>query len=153
MKVKDIMTTEVITLAPEMGIVNAARILIDNHINGAPVVNSEGKIIGILCRDDLISQQKKLPVPSFFVVLDGIIPMSSPRHMEKELDKIAATNVEHAMTVKPITLTPETDIEEVAALMVDKKLHTLPVVDSRGELVGIVGKEDVLKTLIPEKGA
>lgn len=152
MKVKDIMTTEVITLAPEMGIVNAARILIDNHINGAPVVNSEGKIIGILCRDDLISQQKKLPVPSFFVVLDGIIPMSSPRHMEKELDKIAATNVEHAMTVKPITLTPETDIEEVAALMVDKKLHTLPVVDSKGELVGIVGKEDVLKTLIPGKG-
>lgn len=152
MKVKDIMTTEVITLAPEMGIVNAARILMDNHINGAPVVNSEGKIIGILCRDDLISQQKKLPVPSFFVVLDGIIPMSSPRHMEKELDKIAATNVEHAMTVKPITLTPETDIEEVAALMVDKKLHTLPVVDSKGELVGIVGKEDVLKTLIPGKG-
>lgn len=151
MKVKDIMTTEVITLAPEMGIVNAARILIDNHINGAPVVNSEGKIIGILCRDDLISQQKKLPVPSFFVVLDGIIPMSSPRHMEKELDKIAATNVEHAMTVKPITLTPETDLEEVAALMVDKKLHTLPVLNSKGELVGIVGKEDVLKTLIPEK--
>jgi len=151
MKVKDIMTKEVITLTPEMGIVNAARVLMDNHINGAPVVNSEGKIIGILCRDDLISQQKKLPVPSFFVVLDGIIPMSSPRHMEKELDKIAATNVEHAMTVKPITLTPETDIEEVAALMVDKKLHTLPVVDSKGELVGIVGKEDVLKTLIPEK--
>ncbi len=149
MKVKDIMTQKVITLMPEMGIVHAAKVLMENHINGAPVVDGEGRLVGILCRDDLISQQKKLPVPSFFVVLDGIIPMSSPRHMEKEFDKIAATNVEHAMTTKPITVTPETDIELVASLMVDKKIHTLPVVDSAGALVGIVGKEDVLKLLIP----
>ena len=149
MKVKDIMTRKVITLMPETGIVHAAKVLMDNHINGAPVVNGEGKLVGILCRDDLISQQKKLPVPSFFVVLDGIIPMSSPRHMKKEFDKIAATNVEHAMTTKPITVTPETDIELVASLMVDKKVHTLPVIDSAGVLIGIVGKEDVLKLLIP----
>jgi len=152
MKVKDIMTPNVITLTPDMGIVNAAKILMENHINGAPVLDSDGKLIGILCRDDLISQQKKLPLPSFFVVLDGIIPMSSPRHMEKEIDKIAATNVEHAMTAKPVTVSPEADIDLVASLMVDKKIHTIPVVDSRGELVGIVGKEDVLKTLIPDKG-
>jgi CBS-domain-containing membrane protein len=152
MKVKDIMTQKVITLTPEMGIVNAAEVLMENHINGAPVLNSEGKLVGILCRDDLISQQKKLTLPSFFVVLDGIIPMSSPRHFEKEFDKISATTVEHAMTVKPVTISPDADIDLVASLMVDKKFHTLPVIDSKGDLVGIVGKEDVLKTLIPDKG-
>ena len=53
------------------------------------------------------------------------------------------------MTKDPLTVTPETTIEEVAALMVKKKYHTLPVT-ARGELVGIVGKEDVLKSFLPE---
>jgi CBS domain-containing protein len=149
MKVKDIMTQKVIVLHPDMGIIEAAKILMENHINGAPVLDKEGKLVGILCRDDLISQQKKLPLPSYFVVLDGIIPMISSKHIEKEMDKIAAANVGHAMTTKPITITPETDIEVVASLMVDKKIHTLPVLDPGGSLVGIVGKEDVLRMLIP----
>jgi predicted transcriptional regulator len=149
MKVKDIMSSKVITLSPEMGIVEAARVLMENHINGAPVVDRDGNLVGILCRDDLISQQKKIPLPSFFIVLDGIIPLSSPKHIEKQMEKIAATTVDHAMTSKPITVTPETDIEEVATLMVDKKIHTIPVMDENSSLVGIVGKEDILKTLIP----
>jgi CBS domain-containing protein len=53
------------------------------------------------------------------------------------------------MTLEPVTVSPETDIEDVAKLMVDKKYHTLPVVEG-GKIVGIVGKEDVLKTLIVE---
>ncbi len=149
MKVKDIMTSRVITLRPDMGIVDAAKILMDNGINGAPVLDQQGVLVGILCRDDLISQQKKLPLPSYFIMLDGIIPLISPKHLEREMDKITAANVEHAMTAKPVTVSPEDDIDVVASLMVDKKIHTIPVVDAHGALVGIVGKEDILKTLIP----
>lgn len=149
MKVREIMTEKVITLRPDMGIVDAARVLMDNHINGAPVLEEDGRIVGILCRDDLISQQKKLPLPSYFIVLDGIIPLISPAHIEKEVDKIAATNVAHAMSARPVTVSPDALIEEVASLMVDRKIHTIPVVDAQGRLVGIVGKEDVLKTIVP----
>ncbi|HQI80468.1 MAG TPA: CBS domain-containing protein [Deltaproteobacteria bacterium] len=150
MKVGDIMTKAVITLTPDMGIVDAARVLMDHHINGAPVLDSSGKLVGILCRDDLISQQKKLPLPSYFVVLDGVIPLMSPRHVEKEMDKISATTVEHAMTPRPVTVTEDTDIEEVASLMVDRKIHTIPVLDAQGRLSGVIGKEDVLRTIIPQ---
>jgi CBS domain-containing protein len=69
--------------------------------------------------------------------------------MDKEVEKIAATKVGEAMTRNPVTVDPATDIEKIAALMVEKNYHTLPVVDG-GELVGILGKEDVLKTLITE---
>ena len=148
--VQDIMTREVITVTEDMEIVAAAKILMDNHINGAPVVNETGQVVGILCRDDLISQQKKLPLPSFFVVLDGIIPLSSSKHMEKEMEKIAATTVEHAMTPDPITVSEDTSIEEVASMMVDKKIHTIPVLDKDDLLVGVIGKEDILRTLIPK---
>lgn len=149
--VKDIMTKDVITVTPDMEIVAAAKILMDNHINGVPVVDENGDVVGILCRDDLISQQKRLPVPSFFVVLDGIIPLSSSKHMEKEMEKIAAITVDHAMTPEPTTVSPDTPIEDVASLMVDKNIHTIPVLDADGRLAGVVGKEDMLRTLIPRK--
>jgi len=146
-KTAEIMSREVITLSPEMEISEATRMLLDNHINGAPVVDSQGQLVGILCQSDLIAQQKRLPLPSLFTFLDGLIPLSSTKQLQKEVRKIAAITVSQAMTVNPVTVSPETSIEALASLMVDNNFHTLPVVD-RGKLVGIVGKEDVLKTLI-----
>lgn len=145
--VKDIMTRDVITLSPDTDIVEAARILLQNRINGAPVVDGDGKLLGILCQSDLIAQQKKLPVPSYFTFLDGLFATTSMRDIEKEVRKIAAATVSQAMTPDPVTVQPETRIEAVAGLMVDNNFHTLPVV-ADGRLVGVVGKEDVLKTLM-----
>lgn len=146
-KTAEIMAREVITVTPDMEISEAAGILLENHINGVPVVDSQGNLLGILCQSDLIAQQKKLPLPSLFTFLDGLIPLSSTKQLEKEVRKIAATTVAQAMTGNPVTVTPETGIEAVAGLMVDNNFHTLPVV-ADGKLVGVVGKEDVLKTII-----
>jgi len=148
LKVKDIMTRELITVSPETEISQATKLLLENRINGIPVTDETGKLVGILCQSDLIAQQKKLPIPSFFTFLDGLIALSSMKQLEKEVQKIAAITVAQAMTPNPVTVQPDTDIEKVAALMVDKSFHTIPVID-KGELVGIVGKEDILKTLIP----
>ncbi|MGB2928601.1 MAG: CBS domain-containing protein [Desulfobacterales bacterium] len=152
LKVKDIMTRELITVSPDTEIVQATKLLLGNRINGIPVTDETGKLVGILCQSDLIAQQKKLPIPSFFTFLDGLITLTSMKQIEKQVQKIAATTVAQAMTPNPVTVQPETDIEKVAALMVDKNFHTIPVVDE-GELVGIVGKEDILKTLIPGSDA
>ncbi|MBW2055370.1 MAG: CBS domain-containing protein [Deltaproteobacteria bacterium] len=152
LKVKDIMTKELITVSPDTEIVQATKLLLENRINGIPVTDETGKLVGILCQSDLIAQQKKLPIPSFFTFLDGLITLSSMKQLEKQVQKIAAITVAQAMTPNPVTVQPETDIETVAALMVDKNFHTIPVVD-KGELVGIVGKEDILKTLIPGSDA
>jgi len=148
LKAKDIMTRTVITVSPDMEIVHAAKILLENRINGAPVMDETGKLVGILCQSDLIAQQKKLPIPSFFTFLDGLIALTSMKQLEKQVQKIAAVTVAQAMTPNPVTVRPETDIEAVAALMVDQSFHTIPVVEE-GELLGIVGKEDILKTLMP----
>ena len=148
LKAKDIMTRAVITVSPDMEIVHAAKILLENRINGAPVLDETGKLVGILCQSDLIAQQKKLPIPSFFTFLDGLIALTSMKQIEKQVQKIAAVTVAQAMTPNPVTVQPDTDIEVVAALMVDQNFHTIPVVDA-GVLLGIVGKEDILKTLMP----
>jgi CBS domain-containing protein len=148
LKVKDIMTRDPITVSPEMEIAHAAKLLLEKRINGVPVVGGNGKMVGILCQSDLITQQKRFPIPSVFTLLDGFIPLTSMKHIEREAQKISATTVAHAMTPNPVTVTPEISIEEVATIMVDRNFHTIPVVDE-GKLVGIVGKEDILKTLMP----
>ena len=152
LKVKDIMTKELITVSPETEIVHATKLLLENRINGIPVTDETGKLVGILCQSDLIAQQKELPVPSFFTFLNGLITLTSMKQFEKQVQKIAATTVAQAMTPNPVTVMPDTDIGAVAALMVDNNFHTIPVVDE-GELVGIVGKEDILRTLIPRSEA
>lgn len=146
LKVKDIMTKEVITISPEANIAKAVEILLGHHINGLPVVDDNGKLLGIICQSDLVIQQKKMSLPSLFALLDGFIPFKSLKHLEKEIQKIAATTVEQAMTKKPVTIGPDAGIDEVAELMVVKGFHTLPVLEN-GILIGIIGKEDILKTL------
>jgi CBS-domain-containing membrane protein len=148
LKAKDIMTKELITVSPETEVVHATKLLLENRINGVPVTDETGKLVGILCQSDLIAQQKKLPVPSFFTFLDGLIALTSMKQFEKQVQKIAAATVAQAMTPNPVAVGPDTGIEELAALMVDNNFHTIPVVD-KGELVGIVGKEDILRTLMP----
>ena len=142
------MTTEVITISPEADITEAVKILLDKGVNGLPVVDSTGQLVGILCQSDLVRMQKSLPIPSLFTLLDGFVPMSSSALLEAEVRRIAASKVSDAMSTKVVTIGPDMTIDEIAALMVDKKFHTLPVADN-GKLLGIVGKKDVLKTLIP----
>ena len=147
LKAKDIMSEELITVTPATPVIEAARILLEKRINGLPVLDEAGRLVGIICQSDLVAQQKRFPIPSVFNLLDGLIPISSPKLLEKEMQKIAASRVAEAMSSNPETVNPETSLEEIATLMVSKGFHTLPVVE-RGKLVGIIGKEDVLRTLL-----
>ncbi|RJQ65206.1 MAG: CBS domain-containing protein [Desulfobacteraceae bacterium] len=144
---KEIMSTQVITLSPQTEIIKAARVLLENGINGAPVVDEDGRLVGILCQSDLVAQQKQVPLPNLFTLLGGYIPLTSTKQLDKEVRKIAALTVSDAMTPDPVTVNPDTRLDTIAALMVDNNFHTLPVLE-QGRLVGIIGKEDVLRTLL-----
>jgi CBS domain-containing protein len=130
-----------------MEVTQAARILVEKRINGAPVVDRAGRLRGILCQSDLITAQKKIRLPSVFTLLDGLIPLGT-QSFEREMEKLSAVSVAQAMTPDPVTVTPDTPLEEIASLMVERKFHTVPVVEGN-RLVGVVGKEDVLRTLLP----
>ena len=86
--VKDIMTTDLITLTPDMDIATAGKILLENRINGAPVLDEAGGLVGILCQSDLIAQQKKLPIPTVFTLLDSVIQLTSKKQIEKSFKRI-----------------------------------------------------------------
>ena len=147
---RDIMTPNPVTVTPETSISEASRLLLEHRFNGLPVVDASGALKGVLTQSDLVKQQKRFQLPSFFSLLDGFIPLQSPSRMEEEIAKMSAANVGQAMTSSPRIVTPETPLEDIASFMVDDKCHTLPVIEN-DKLVGVVGKEDVLKTMIKEQ--
>ena len=144
---KDVMTAGVVTINEDTDITAAATLLFEKGYNGVPVVNAAGKLTGILCQADLVAQQKKLSLPSVFSLLDGFIPLGSMKDLDREVEKMSALTAFHAMTAKPVTVTPETPIDEVATLMTEKGYHTIPVV-SGDAIVGIIGMRDILGTLL-----
>ena len=149
-KAEDIMETNVICVSLDTEIPKAVKILLKNHINGVPVMNDQEELVGILCQSDLIFQQKEMPIPPIFTILDSIIPLSSSKKLEETLQKISAATITQAMIKNPVTVTADTPVSEIASLMVEKHFHTIPVVDGK-KLLGIIGKEDVLKTLISKE--
>ena len=128
---EDIMETNVICVSLDTEIPKAVKILLKNHINGVPVMNDQEELVGILCQSDLIFQQKEMPIPPIFTILDSIIPLSSSKKLEDTLQKISAATVDQAMIKDPVTISADTPVSEIASLMVEKHFHTLPVVDGK----------------------
>lgn len=145
----DIMTPSPVTVSPQTTLREAARLLLDGHFNGLPVVEGD-RLVGMLTQSDLISLDKKLEVPSFFLLLGGAIPLQMPGKFERDLRRMAAATVGEIMSNSPFSITPQTSVEEIATIMVEKRFYTLPVVEEE-RIVGIVGMEDLLKRLAAEE--
>ena len=146
----DIMTTDVITVKKETPLAELAEILTKNHINGVPVIDDEGLLIGIICESDLIRRDKKLHIPTVVALFDAVFYLESSKKMEKEIQLISATTVEELFTRKVVTVDERTPIDEIATIMTQKKIYTIPVMDGE-RLVGIVGKNDVIRTFVTSK--
>ena len=143
----DIMTTEVITVKKETSLKELAEILYKNRINGVPVVDDEGLLIGIICESDLVRKDKKLHIPTVVALFDVVFYLESSKNIEKEIKQINATTVEELFTRKVVTVDEKTPIDEIATIMTQKKIYTIPVMDGN-RMVGIIGKGDVIRTLL-----
>ena len=143
----DIMTTEVMTVKEETPLKELAEIFYENRINGVPVVDDEGLLIGIICESDLIRKDKKLHIPTVVALFDAVFYLESSKNIEKEIEEISATTVSDLFTREVVTVGEKTAIDEIATIMTQKKIYTIPVMDGE-RLVGIVGKGDVIRTFI-----
>jgi predicted transcriptional regulator len=144
----DIMTTHVITVKKDTGIKELARILYEKHINGVPVVDDDGAVVGVICESDLIRKDRKLHIPTVVALFDAVFYLENPRKMEKEIARINAAKVEDLYTRDVITVEERTPVEEIATIMSQKRVYTIPVMDGN-RMVGIIGKADLIRTLVP----
>lgn len=146
---KDIMTRDVITVKAELKVKELARLLVKHHISGAPVVNEDDVLIGIVTDKDLIESNKKLHLPTVVSLFDAVIYLESEKHFKEELKKMAATTVDDIMVRDVVTVEEETTVREMATLMSEQGKNLLPVLKD-GKVVGVVGKEDIVRSMIEE---
>jgi len=147
LKAVDIMTKEVKTVTEETSVRDLARILTENRIGSVPVVDADGKLIGIVTESDLIEQDKNLHIPTVISLFDWIIYLESEKKFERELKRMTARTVGDIYTRDVITIAPSTPVSEIADTMSNRKIHTLPVVDE-GRLVGIVSRIDIIRSMV-----
>lgn len=146
LKAEDIMSREVITVNENASVRELASLFISHDISGAPVVDTAGKVIGVVTENDLIFQNKKVHLPTAVAILDAFLFLERPEKMEKELKKIAGAKVGDICSRNLISVGPEAELEELATLMAEKKIHTLPVMEGE-QLVGVIGKSDIIRLI------
>jgi CBS domain-containing protein len=145
--VADLMTRDVITVAPHTPIQEAIRILADRRIGGLPVIDDNRQLVGILSETDLMWQATGVNPPAYIVLLDSVIYLENPTKYERELHKALGQTVGEVMTSKVISIEPEKPLSEAAKVMHDKRIHRLPVVNEAKEVIGIVTRSDILRAL------
>ena len=143
---QDIMTKDVITVHPQTPVRELATLLLNHKISGVPVVDEAGKVLGVVTESDLIFQNKKVHLPTAVAILDAFLFLERPEKLEQEMKKIAGSMAGDICSAELISVTPETPLDELATLMAEKKIHTLPVLDG-GRLAGVIGKSDIIRTI------
>jgi CBS domain-containing protein len=143
MNVRDVMTSEVTTVTPETRLRDLAQLLTERQISGAPVVDPDGSIVGVISEADLLAKQLSRPL-SRRLPLEWIL---GERHDADELRRRAATVVGEAMSTPAVTIEADRPVREAATLMVDRNVNRLPVI-SDGQLVGIVTRSDMVRAYL-----
>ena len=145
--VKDLMNPDVMTVADEMTTDELARYLIEREISGAPVVDSQGHLIGVVSMTDIgrnmadASDVESSRSSSFYrdIAADFTLEDPGERYIEER-----ATTVRDVMTPVIYQVTVTASVAEAARIMVDQHIHRLVVTQGK-EPVGIITSMDVLK--------
>jgi len=146
--VTEVMTKDVVTLRPDQSLPEAADVLADRSIGAAPVVDGDGKIVGLLRDEDLLIAEARLHLPTTIAILPGIdiqLP-GQIRRYDEELKKAASSTVDEVMEREYPHVSPDASVEDVATMMHEHDVTHVPVVDG-GRILGIVARGDIIRFL------
>src|SRR5262245_15024281 len=144
--VRDVMKTDVVTLTPDEPVAAAADKLAEHGYGAMPVVDENGRLVGLLRDSDLIISEARVHVPTFLSIPGVAVAWpGSMKHVEAELEKIAGATVGEIMDDDPHTIGPDDTLEELATRMHERDVTHLPVVNADGRVVGIVARGDIVR--------
>jgi acetoin utilization protein AcuB len=140
--VRDVMSKRPITIDPQAPLATAIAVMQEKAIRHLPVVDDDGRLVGIITDRDLRSVALGPALVEF-------LPSGLRRAVEGAAEMLEELRVKDAMTWSVVTTRPEASVSEAAAIMFERRIGSLPVRDN-GKLVGIVTERDVFKTLMME---
>ena len=148
--VSELMTAEVLTFDPAVNVADAMRTMVERGIDGAPVVDASGTVVGMLSTGDLIVPESKLHFPLVIELLGATLELpGSKRHFDDDLRRTLGSTVGDLMQADPVTIEPTDTIEAAATLLHEHNISRLPVVGPSG-LVGLLSRVDILRAVLAE---
>lgn len=136
MRVRDVMTTDVATVAPDTDLRDVAALLVQKRISGVPVVEGE-RVVGVVSERDILFKER----PSTGLQRGVLAWLMDEGDLMLKID---ATTARLAMTSPPMTIGPERSVSDAAVLMLEERVSRLPVVEGT-RLVGIVTRHDLVR--------
>jgi CBS domain-containing protein len=149
MKASDVMTHGVISVTPESGIVFAIRLMLRNHVSGLPVIDHEGKLVGMLTEGDFLRRPEigtERKRSAWFDALFG------PAESADRYVRSHGLKVRDVMTGNPATVPENAPLDQVVRLMEARAVRRLPVM-RRNKVVGIVSRADLMRAIATVRGA
>jgi len=152
MKVREIMATPPITVDPDLPVVEIARLLLAHRLPGAPVVDKQDVVLGVVTEADLIARNANLHLPRFLTFIDSLMPTSTSREFDEEVRRMLATSAREVMSEKFSSIVPDADVAEAATIMFERHANPLPVVEN-GRLVGMLSSTDLIRLMLLQEDA
>lgn len=144
MKAKDIMAAPVVTIGPKATVGEAAQKMLDNKISCLPVVNEEGRLVGMLTHSDFGLHRKFMPLADNLYTLFG--SWASPETIEQAVKAVSSKSVESVMVHPVVTVGEDDSIAKVAEVMAHKGVNRVPVMRDH-QVIGIITRHDLLKLI------
>jgi CBS domain-containing protein len=151
MLVREVMTTDVVTVSTGDSVETCAKLLQEHNISGLPVLDEAGRVAGVVTEGDLIRRASRVKAPGYLEILGGLIYLGSPKKFVEELQRAMSLEAGQLMSKNVIFIGPEDTVEKAATLMVEKRISRLPVVDEKQKLIGIVSRRDIMGSLYDSK--
>lgn len=146
MTIKEIMTKKVVTIKPDDNAKDAMNLLFKMHISGLPVIDEGARLVGMFTEKDILAYV----LPTYIEEVGRFIYEETPKSIKKKSAELEKIKVSQLMRKDVITATEDTNLSEVARIMLTQKARRLPVLDKSGKVVGIVAREDVLRAFVKE---
>ena len=140
MRVNELMSDTVVTVTPETPLKDVAELLLERGISGAPVCDDEGVVVGVVSEADIVSKERGRPERP-----NGLLGWMLKSTLAPEDLKALARTAGEAMTAPAITIAPYRSVTFAAKLMLEEQVNRLPVVNGKGQLVGLISRADLVR--------
>ena len=144
MKAEDVMTRAVITIDPDATVLQAARLMLQHHISGLPVVDKDGRLVGVLSEGDFLRRRETKTERKRSRWLEFLM---GPGRMAAEYSHSHGSKVSEVMTTGVQSVEEVAPLEDIVALMERKRIKRVPVLCG-GELVGIVTRSNLMRAMV-----
>ncbi|HEU5433008.1 MAG TPA: CBS domain-containing protein [Thermomicrobiales bacterium] len=134
------------TVSPDDSVATVARLMADHRLSGLPVVD-RGELVGIITEADLITREATPDMPTLVPYFDAVFVADAGADFGEEVRRIVATTAGQLMTSPVLSLRDTATLTQVATFFLDRDVNQAPVVDARGELVGIVSRSDLIPVI------